>query len=164
MNHRVATVSSGLSLVIPASVGLLITGYPTILHPFPVITVLPALYLSSVHLWMAGAAVPVIFFFLWNPGLARGETRIPNRSPILLTAAGFLSIIWFILGWKLGLQYQGSTYTHAVCAINVVCIAILAASLVFCRKKNSFVSNLIFHWLLFAWLGWFAFPYLGELP
>jgi hypothetical protein len=31
-------------------------------------------------------------------------------------------------------------------------------------KSKSFASNLIFHWLLFAWLGWFAFPYLGESP
>jgi hypothetical protein len=164
MNHRVATIISGLGLVIPASMGLLITGYPTILHPFPVFTVLPAFYLASAHLWMAGATMPVIFFFLWNPGLLRGEARTPKRSYVLLTATAFLSVIWFVFGWKLGLQYQGSTYTRAVCAINVAWIAILAASILFCRKKNFFASNLIFHWLLFAWLGWFAFPYLGELP
>jgi hypothetical protein len=164
MNHKLATIIGGLSLLIPAAMGLLITGYPTILHPFPAITVLPAFFLASAHLWMAGTAVPVLIFFLWNPGLSHGETQVPKRSQVLLAGAALLNVIWFVIGWKDGLYYQGSTYTHAVCAINAAWIAILAASIVFCRKKNSFAANLIFHWLLFAWLGWFAFPYLGELP
>jgi len=164
MDHKLATIIGGLGLLIPASMGLLITGYPTILHPFPAITVLPAFFLASVHLWMAGAIVPVVIFFLWNPRLSQGETRVPKRSYVLLAVAAFLSIIWFVFGWKLGLQYQGPTYTHWVFAINVAWIAILAVSIVRCQRANSFASNLIFHWLFFAWLGWFAFPYLGELP
>ncbi len=164
MNHKLATTIGGLGLLIPAAMGLLITGYPTILHPFPAVTVLPAFFLASTHLWMAGAAVPVVIFFLWNPRLSHGETRVPRRSYILLVVAAFLSIIWFVFGWKLGLHYQGSTYTYWVCGINLAWIAILAASIVRCQRANSFTFNLIFHWLLFAWLGWFAFPYLGKLP
>jgi len=164
MSYRLATIIGGLGLLIPTSMGLLITGYPTILHPFPVLTVLPAFFLASVHLWMIGATVPVINFFLWNPRLSQGQIRVPKRSYVLLAVTAFLSIIWFVFGWKFGVQYQGSTYTNWVCAINVAWIAILSASIVHCQKTNSFVSNLIFHWLLFAWLGWFAFPYLGELP
>src|SRR5467141_2068236 len=80
MNHKLATIIGGLSLLIPASMGLLITGYPTILHPFPAITVLPALFLASLRLWMAGATMPVVIFFLWNPRLSQGETRVPKRS------------------------------------------------------------------------------------
>jgi hypothetical protein len=164
MSHRFTTILSGLGLLIPASMGLLITGYPTILHPFPILTVLPAFYLASAHLWMAGTAMPVIFFFLWNPGLLHGEIRVPTRTLALLAGSGFLSIIWFVIGWGDGLHYQGATFTHAVSAINVCWIAILTAYIVVARGKNSFAANLIFHWLLFAWLGWFAFPYLGELP
>jgi hypothetical protein len=164
MDQKLATIVGGIGLLIPASMGLLITGYPTILHPFPAITVLPAFVLASVHLWMAGTIVPIVFFSLWNPHLSRGETRVPKRSYVLLTVSVFLSIIWFVLGWQFGLQYQGSTYTYWVCAINAGWIAVLAVSILRCQRANSFVSNLIFHWLLFAWLGWFAFPYLGELP
>jgi hypothetical protein len=72
MNHRLITLIGGLGLLIPASMGLLITGYPTAFHPFPAMTVLPALYLSSVHLWMAGALLPAIVFFAWNPGPVAG--------------------------------------------------------------------------------------------
>jgi hypothetical protein len=164
MDYKLATTIGGLGLLIPSAMGLLVTGYPTILHPFPAITVLPAFFLASAHLWMAGTAVPIIFFFSWSPRLWQGETRVPKRSSVLLAAAAFLSIIWFVFGWKLGLHYQGPAYTYWVCAINVAWIVILAVSIARCQRANSFASNLIFHWLLFAWLGWFAFPYLGELP
>ena len=93
---------------------------------------------------------------------ARREV-LGDRKYILAVAA-FLSIIWFVFGWKLGLRYQGSACTYWVCAINAVWIVILAVSIARCKKTNSFASKLIFHWFLFAGLGWFAFPYLGELP
>jgi hypothetical protein len=40
-------------------------------------------------------------------------------------------------------------------------------SLIFFRSlivAPSFRTNMFFHWILFAWLAWFAFPWLGELP
>ena len=164
MSYRLATILSGIALLLPTSMGFLITGYPTILHPFPAMTVLPAFFLASAHLWALSATIPVIGFLIWNPALLHGQTQVPWRSHALLAAATGLNVIWFAFGWKFGLQYQGSTYTYAVFGINVAWIAILAASIVLGRKQNSFASNLVFHWLLFAWLGWFAFPYLGELP
>ena len=127
-------------------------------------TVLPALLLTAAHLWVLAATIPVIFFFLWNPGLLNGETQVPARSHYLLAAAALLNLVWFLVGWGDGLHYQGVPYTHAVLAINVAWVVVLTASMLISRKKNSFASNLIFHWFLFAWLGWFAFPYLGELP
>src|SRR5260370_9745179 len=105
--------------------GLLITGYPTILHPFPAVTVLPAFFLASTHLWMAGAAVPVVIFFLWNPRLSHGETRVPRRSYILLVVAAFLIIICFVFACKLGLHYLCSTHTYWVCRITLAVISSL---------------------------------------
>lgn len=43
----VETMSAGVALLIPASIGLLISGVPTILCPFPGLTVIPALLLSN---------------------------------------------------------------------------------------------------------------------
>ena len=76
-----------------------------------------------------------------------------------------MSVIWFIVGWNYGLHYQGPTYTRFICALNFVWIVGLGALLFLRRKSNpSFTFNLVFHLLLFTWLGWCAFPYLGELP
>jgi len=161
----VTTTIAGLSLLIPASVGLLVSGVPTILCPFPTLTVLPAFLLSDLGLWKAAIAVPTLCFFLWNPGLFRGEAKVPKRSYVLLIILILLGIADFVYGWKWGLQYQGSQFTHVVCAVNVIWAAFLA--LAFARSWNessSFRYNLFVHWMLFAWLAWYAFPYLGELP
>jgi len=162
MKSGLATVIVGLSLLIPACIGLLITGAPTTLGPFPGMTVIPALFLSS---RVVGVAVPSVLFFIWNPGLFRGESKIPKRSHWLLAVATVLSVIWFVMGWKYGLQYQGAGYVYKVCVANVAWVAFLGG--VFARYREgetSFKLNLALHWLLFAWLAWYAFPYLGELP
>jgi len=30
------------------------------------------------------------------------------------------------------------------------------------KKTNSFAMNLVCHWILFLWLGWYVFPFFGE--
>lgn len=159
------TLISSLLLLIPASVGLFLTGTPTLLCPLPCLTVVPAFLLSGIHLEHAAVVIPAILFFAWNPSLFRGSSTIPKRTYLLFVFATVLSVIWFIGGWKYGLQYQGPTYTHLICALNVAWIAGLGVLLFRLRKLDpSFASNLAFHLLLFTWLGWYAFPYLGELP
>lgn len=162
MKHVSATVVAGLSLLIPAAVGLFIPGAPSALGPLPAITVTPAFFLPSPAI---AVAVPALLFFVWNPGLFRGESRVPTRSYWLLAVATVLSVIWFVTGWKYGLRYQGARYVYEVCAANIAGLSLLA--IVFSRygkSKPSFGLNLALHWLLFVWLAWYAFPYLGELP
>jgi hypothetical protein len=160
---RFVVIVSGLTLLIPASLGLLVSRVPTILCPFPALTVLPSFLLSS--LYRAAVIIPPLIFCLWYPGLFRGEGKLPNRSCWLLFIAIVLSVIWFLVGWKDGLHYQGFRYVLAVAIANVVWIGILIAMFTrYRRHESSFIANLVFHWILFAWLGWYAFPYLGELP
>jgi hypothetical protein len=81
-----------------------------------------------------------------------------------IAVATLLSVPWFGVGWKFGLAYQGGIYCYLVLMTNICWLAGLW--LVFARTKraDSFAANLFFHWMLFAWLAWYAFPYLGELP
>lgn len=159
------TLISGLLLLIPATIGLFLTGVPTLLCPLPYLTVVPAFLLSSMHLEHAAVLIPVILFFAWNPSLFRGSSTIPKRTYVLFVIATVMSVIWFIVGWNYGLQYQSPTYTHYICVLNIAWIAGIGALLLLRQKRNpSFASNLVFHLVLFAWLGWYAFPYLGELP
>jgi len=159
------TLISGLLLLIPSTVGLFLTGVPTLLCPLPCLTVVPAFLLSSMHLEHAAILIPLILFFAWNPSLFRGSSTIPKRTYILFVTATVMSVIWFIVGWKYGLQYQGPAYTHYICVLNIAYIAGIGATLLLRRNRNpSFAFNLLFHLAFFAWLGWYAFPYLGELP
>jgi hypothetical protein len=72
--------------------------------------------------------------------------------------------LWFVFGWRDGLLYQGVTFTRRICALNVLWLILLWLLLVRGRRTPRFSYNMLLHWLLFMWLGWFAFPYLGELP
>jgi hypothetical protein len=109
--------------------------------------------------------VPVLLFFVWHRGLFRGEARIPLRSYALLAIVTVLSMVYFIAGWKLGLEYQGAEHTRFMCIVNVAWAAVLMFAFGRAWKKGcSFRTSLFLHWMLFAWLAWYAFPYLGELP
>ena len=161
MKPSLVTLIVGFALAIPAAVGLPSRGVPTALAPFPAMTAIPALLLSS---RLVGVVVPSLIFFAWNPGLFRGEKKPPKRSYGLLVVAAILSVFWFVVDWKVGLHYQGVGYVHRVSVVTVAWIAFLGALFTLYWKRESFRLNLALHWLLFAWLAWYAFPYLGELP
>lgn len=165
--NAVGTLMAGLGLLVPASIGLLVSGVPTILCPLPALTVLPAFLLSNWHLWKVAVASPTLLFFVWNPGLLSGAAEIPKRSYVLFSVATSLSIIYFIASWKLGIRYQGIRYVHVVSTVNVVWAGFLGIGFARSWKgtsSSSFGVSLLLHWMLFAWLAWYAFPYLGELP
>ena len=151
--------------MVPAALGLLLSGGPTIISPFPLLTVMPAFFLANLHLWPAGIVLPMLLFFVWNPGLFAGVSTVPKRSYVLLVAATLLDAFWFLAGWKWGLEYQGARHTQVVCIVNAAWIVFLGLSFVRSWKGGiSFRYSLFLHWMLFAWLAWYAFPYLGELP
>jgi hypothetical protein len=161
MKSTPLTLVSGLSLVFPLAFMMFSKDVPSELYPLPVIVAVPAL----LGLSYAATAGPMLLFFLWNPGLLRGEVKVPKRSSVLLLIATLLSVPWFVAGWKFGLQFQGRRYTYSVLAINIAWLGGLWALIARSRKAEpSFRTNLFLHWMLFAWLAWYAFPYLGELP
>lgn len=165
MNPRVLVIILGLSLVLLAWIGLFSAGVPTLYCPMRTMTVLPAFALSRLNLQNAAVLVPMILFFLRNPGLlVRQQSNLPKRTVGLVGLLSALTILDFVLEWKYGLQYRGAHHTIAVYIINVLWLAVLWWAVVRAWRRPSFVANLLSHWVLFAWLAWFAFPYLGELP
>lgn len=172
MKPAYQTIIVGFVLLLVAWVGCFSTGGPTLTCPMPIITILPAFFLASPlfpasHMpfsyWLA-SVVPPALFFTWNPGLFRGGAQIPKRSWVLLVALTVLSVIYFAASWRYGNEYQGRGYTAAICAVNIVWILSLWAIWYRSWRLCSFRANLLFHAILFAWLAWYAFPYLGELP
>jgi hypothetical protein len=164
-NSAVATFVAGLALLIPASFGLLGAVVPTKLCPFPALTMLPALVLSDWGLKYAAVTVPMLLFFRWHRGLFFGAATVPRRSYALLASLTVLSLVYFVWGWKPRLHYQGVEYTRVVRIVSAAWNALLVFAFARAwRKGTSFRTSLFLHWMLFAWLAWYAFPYLGELP
>jgi hypothetical protein len=104
----IATITAGLGLLVPASLGLVVTNVPTIFCPFPLITVVPAFFLSGKGGWKAAVAVPMLLFFAWHPGLFGSEAKVPKRSYVLLVAVMLLDAADFVTNWNWRLQYQGA--------------------------------------------------------
>jgi hypothetical protein len=107
MNAEFITVLAGMSLLVPAWIGRFLIGIPVVISPKPALTIIPAFYLDQVPLGRAVVLIPTLLFFAWNPGLFKGNCKIPIRTPVLFLLAGTLDVIWFVGGWNYGLQYQG---------------------------------------------------------
>jgi H+/Cl- antiporter ClcA len=107
--------------------------------------------------------LPMLFFLLWNPQLFRGEAKVPKRPYVMLALLTVLSIVDFVFSWKWAMQYEGPQYTAVVCSVNIAWLAFLGLAFARTRKTTtSFGTSLFLHWMLFAWLAWYAFPWLGE--
>jgi hypothetical protein len=159
MKSNRLTSLAGVSLLTPVFFWLLSSKGPTVLYPFPALVLVPGLF----HLRWAAVAVPMVLFFVWNPGLFRGDVKVPKRSYVLLMVTTLMSILWFVVGWRDGLAVQGAPYNYSVCTINIVWIALLWVMFAHSRKAEpSFRTNLLLHWILFAWFAWYAFPFFGE--
>jgi hypothetical protein len=159
MKTKLLTIAAGLSLLIPVLFWLFSKEGPTLLYPFPALMFIPSFLLRR-----AAVLVPVVLFFVWNPGLFGGEANIPRRSYILLITATVLSVLWFAVGWRDGLAVQGAKYNYAISGINALWMVVLWLLFSRSRKEEpSFTTNLAVHWVMFAWLAWYAFPFMGEL-
>jgi len=165
MNSRLLMTIAGLCLLIPAWLGLLSAGVPTLYCPFPILTILPAFWLYNSGLFQLAILTPPVAFFLWTPDLLwKRRTGIPARTIVLLALLTILAVVDGKFEWSYGLRYQGAHHTIAIYVINAVWLGILWWAVVRFVRGPSFIGNVLLHWLPFAWLGWYAFPYLGELP
>jgi hypothetical protein len=135
-------------------------GVPEVYAPLNFLVMVP--YFLGGRL-VAFSVIPV-FFLLWCLPMLRNGAQLPTRSIILLVCAVALSAISLISGYNHGIEYQGFDYTRGVFIINLVWWALLGGLAVFARCRPGIGQNLVFHAMLFAWLAWYAFPYLGELP
>jgi hypothetical protein len=134
-------------------------GGPGLLAPIPF-----PWFVLSMLLSPAAFIVPAAWFVLWAPQLRAGAGEIPRRSVVLLGVLAALTALWDVQAWSYGVRWQGIGYTRAVLACSTGWIVLLAGICVWAVRKPSFAKSCLFHTLLFAWLGWYAFPFLGELP
>jgi hypothetical protein len=158
------TLLAALGLAVIAFIGLFVSGVPTIFSPFPLLTVFPAFILPQ-PLQYSVVLLPPLLFLLWNPQLMRLEAKVPRRTYILFAALVALSVVYFALSWKWGLQYQGPQFTAVICSINIAWIGFLIV--VFRRSSKNdtaFGTSIFIQWMFFEWLSWCAFPWLGEVP
>ena len=149
---------------------------PSLWSPFSVFAAVPAMVVYdwgtavlgwspvAKAAWSGLASLPVGAAFLaWSYPLFRGRDRAPLRSLVLAGASVVLSVAFFVYAWRDGVTHQGPRHTIAMAGYNLVSIGVVFWLFRRNRASPSFASNLAFHTILFLWLAYCAFPWLGEL-
>jgi hypothetical protein len=169
MNSRLLVIASSLLLVVLVWLGLFSAGVPRVYCPMPALTVLPIFILSawrlkSYAILLLPFLLPPVLFIVWSPNLLTHKHSIlPKRTVVLAAVLSVLTVLYFTFSWKYGVEYQGQEHTIIVCFINAIWLAMLWWIIFRALHQPSFRATLLSHWLLFAWLSWYAFPYLGEM-
>lgn len=147
------------------------TPVPTLSSPYSLMVIFPLFLLSdlgSSHfpgalIYLLGCTPLVGVFLLWSSHLRAASNAIPRRSIVLFLLFAFLSCVFLYGSWSYGVRWQGLQHTLIVVSINVIFIVSLFFLLFAARQRQTFATNYAFHVLLFIWLAWYAFPWLGEL-
>jgi drug/metabolite transporter (DMT)-like permease len=130
----------------------------------PVHSIVAAMSRADAAVFVALAIGCSLFFYAWNPSLARGNSKVPTRTLVLVVMTAVLSPLLYIAGWESGARYQGRDNVTMWCWISVVFALTCLASTLAARKKPSFAAALFAQTTLFLWLLTVAFPWLGEHP
>jgi hypothetical protein len=144
---------------------------PSMSSPYAMVSTVPALWIFELNdglltqfALFALASLPLVAGFLISSAhLFQGRDQIPKRSVALLAVLAVLSVACFWSSWSYGIEYQGTAHTVYAAALNTIFVIAALGLLVLNERTPRFSSNLAFHGVVFAWLGWCAFPWLGEL-
>ena len=145
----------------------MIANYPKLYSPYSFFVVLPALIASALELpkilLLFIAALPnTLFFLLWSKYTVKDKFLIHKATLKLSCAFVLLSIFFCITSYSYGIKYQGLEHTLLMYCFNLVFIGSLYKVYLINRIKPSINNCLFYNVLLFIWLGWCAFPWLGE--
>jgi hypothetical protein len=143
-------------------------GYPRIWAPFNLLVIVPAFLLGEqfsvdVALLIAPLSVP-FFFLIWTMPATWIGPKPPKRTLIFAFFAVSLSVASLVLGYSYGVEYHGISYVIGTLITSALCWTAIAVAGITAVLKPSVGRNLTFHIAFFAWLAWYAIPYMGELP
>jgi hypothetical protein len=152
---------------------------PQVYSPFSLPVAIPALIISILELApiltvMLGGLPLVLVYVLCvykgllaatvsNQTIQESNLSIGNLSVVLVTFSALVSVLINALSFQDGLQYHGLFHTLMIYCINL--LGILSLPVMYWRhfKKASVNTYIAFYAVYFSWLGFSAFPWLGDL-
>ena len=158
----------GSLVVFIACILTMFANYPKIYSPYSFSVVIPALFISELGLsrapvYILAATPTVTFYLIWSFFFINKSLKISKPTIAISLILIILSIVFNVHGYEYGVKYQGLLHTIVMYSYSISFIAALI--LIFKSNKTSQTINncLGFNIVLFSWLGWSAFPWLGEL-
>lgn len=111
-----------------------------------------------------GGVVPAIGFMLSAIPTVRGSDRTGPGFIASIVVVGVLVVAWFIYGWKYGVRYQGLSVVMLLALLNLATFCILLLASLALRRFPGVWRKFAVHTVFWVWIGWLAFPWLGEWP
>jgi hypothetical protein len=143
------------------SLGIFGDGTPTLASPYPL--PLTVLMFFGVPVILLAAAFGGLFY-LASCRVGPNRARLGWGAVVGLLIAALASAGDFTSGWSNGLTYQGAHFVVGSLAVSTTLVVGLILLLIRNRSRPTPITALAFYILLFAWLGTYAMPYLGEGP
>ena len=128
----------------------------------PVYFALNVLGLQGPLAVILGTVLVPLAFLAWSTTLWQGEPTIPKRSRNLAMLVFAASVLWFMWSGQVGVQTKGLFYVILMQGFNVLIASILVLFYRLNKAEPKFRMAYAYHWLMFAWIGWCAFPWMGP--
>ena len=158
----------GFIVVTAISATTMSAGYPTLYSPYSFTIVIPAFAVYGLSLprplFQLFASLPVSLAFLISAiPLFKAEKSIGKSFKVISVLIGALSVLYLMASFVYGYKYQGLTHTLVICIYNAIFIVALYKLYLANMVEPSLNKAFVFRLTFFVWLGWCAFPWLGEL-
>ena len=150
------------------------TGLPSLWSPYSLPVVIPAFLVGALSranfvgrellLSLLAAAPVTLAYVLWVSPKSSRSSQIPTRSLVAFLSVAALVIIDFLIEWPYATQYRGATHTYFMVGYNLSFLSGMALLWSRNRRSPGVANAASFHGIMFCWVAWCAFPYLGELP
>ena len=83
--------------------------------------------------------------------------------PWVILLFGSLHILHFVTDWGYGFNYAPTDELPYVSAFSISGFVVVGVAAFAIRLRESFFASLLVRWLFFVLLGWWLFPWLGEI-
>jgi hypothetical protein len=127
---------------------------PSVLAPGGLPLFIVALPFGPWAVFFVGAVFLLVeLFVMMNDGLPA------RKNACIVGVVAILSASFIALSWN---DDHDRHYAVAVALLSALFGVLLLLLLFFTRRSRSALSTLLVHFLLFAWIATYAFPWLGE--
>ncbi len=105
-----------------------------------------------------------VFYFVWTLAFIKQPYVICKPTKYLALVLVALSVVFLIANYEEGVIFRGPLYPFVICCLSAILVGCMVILYSHNKRKPSMNTSLGFSVLLFSWLGWIAFPWIGELP
>ena len=157
----------GAIAVLTISSFTILSGSPKFYAPYSLSVAIPAFVVSGnglpvIFRYLLSALPVTLFYCIFVTRQIDSEYRIKKAGLFISITVVILSLLYSFGSYQHGADYQGVTHTLLMYIFNLVVIFIFSFAYWLNNRSPNLISVTTTCTIYFCWLGWIAFPWLGE--